>query len=82
MTRVDRDDLPAAAIVHDTQLAEDPELLNAAGAVALLAVENAELEVAGSNHSRGRRLQRTTIKASDAERRSSSATSMTVRSSD
>jgi signal transduction histidine kinase len=34
------------AIVHDEQLAEDPELLRAAGAVALLALENAELESA------------------------------------
>jgi signal transduction histidine kinase len=35
-----------AAIVHDSQLSEDPELLQAAGAVALLALENAELDAA------------------------------------
>jgi signal transduction histidine kinase len=35
---------PAVAIIHDPQLNEDPELLDAAGAVALLAAENAELE--------------------------------------
>jgi signal transduction histidine kinase len=32
--------------VHDAQLSEDPELLQAAGAVALLALENAELDSA------------------------------------
>jgi signal transduction histidine kinase len=32
------------AIVHDVQLADDPELLQAAGAAALLAFENAELQ--------------------------------------
>jgi signal transduction histidine kinase len=34
------------AIVHDEQLTEDPELLQAAGAVALLARENASLDAA------------------------------------
>ena len=42
LTEVERHGRPAAAIVHDKQLAEDPELLQAAGAVALLALENAE----------------------------------------
>ncbi len=46
MTVVDRDERPAVAIVHDAQLSEDPELLQAAGAAALLAHENAELEAA------------------------------------
>ena len=46
LTEVDRDGRPAAAIVHDDQLAEDPELLQAAGAAALLAHENAELDAA------------------------------------
>jgi signal transduction histidine kinase len=46
LTAVDRDGRPAAAIVHDIQLAEDPELLQAAGAAALLAQENAVLEAA------------------------------------
>jgi signal transduction histidine kinase len=32
------------AIVHDSQLSEDPELLQGAGTVALLAVQNAELD--------------------------------------
>ena len=44
LTEVNRDGRPAAAIVHDDQLAEDPELLQAAGAAALLAQENAELD--------------------------------------
>jgi signal transduction histidine kinase len=70
LTRVDRDDRPAAAIVHDAQLAEDPELLNAAGAAALLAVQNAELEAAWkrSLHALAESNARLT-KASDAERR-------------
>ena len=46
LTVVDRDGRPAAAIVHDVQLAEDPELVQAAGAAALLARENTELEAA------------------------------------
>ncbi len=44
LTVVDRDGQPAAVIVHDAQLSEDPELVQAAGAAALLAHENAELE--------------------------------------
>ena len=46
LTGVERNGRPAAAIVHDKQLGEDPELLRAAGAVALLALENAELDAA------------------------------------
>jgi signal transduction histidine kinase len=46
LTEVERDGRPAVAIVHDSQLSEDPELLQAAGAVALLALENAELDTA------------------------------------
>jgi signal transduction histidine kinase len=46
LTEVKRDGRPAVAIVHDAQLAEDPELLQAAGAAALLAVENTELDAA------------------------------------
>src|SRR4051795_11111919 len=41
---VRHDGAPAVAIVHDPQLNDDPELLKAAGAVALLAAENAELD--------------------------------------
>jgi signal transduction histidine kinase len=46
LTKVERDGEPVAAIVHDKQLADDPELLQAAGAVALLAFENVELDAA------------------------------------
>jgi signal transduction histidine kinase len=35
---------PAVAILHDAQLNDDPELLHAAGAVSLIAAENAELD--------------------------------------
>jgi signal transduction histidine kinase len=43
-TEVDRDGRAVIQVVHDEQLSEDPELLQAAGAVALMALENAELE--------------------------------------
>jgi signal transduction histidine kinase len=46
LTQFDLDGRPAVAIVHDAQLSEDPELLQTAGAVALLALENAELDSA------------------------------------
>jgi signal transduction histidine kinase len=46
MTEVELDDRPAVAIVHDAQLSDEPELLQAAGSVALLALENAELDAA------------------------------------
>jgi signal transduction histidine kinase len=46
LTEVERDGSAAAAIAHDARLAEEPELLRAAGAVALLAQENAQLEAA------------------------------------
>jgi signal transduction histidine kinase len=61
---------PAVAIIHDPQLNEDPELLEAAGAVALLAAEKAELEagwaaaVQDLERSRGR-----LVRAADDERR-------------
>ncbi len=44
MTVVERDGKPAVALLHDPQLADDPELLQAAGVIALLAEENAELD--------------------------------------
>jgi signal transduction histidine kinase len=46
LTEFEQDGRPAIAIVHDSQLSEDPELLQAAGAVALLSLENAELDLA------------------------------------
>jgi signal transduction histidine kinase len=44
LTTIEREGRPVVAILHDPQLAEDPELVHAAGAVAMLAHENAELE--------------------------------------
>jgi hypothetical protein len=44
VTLLESDGRPAAAIVHDAQLDDDPELLQAAGAVVLLAAENAQLD--------------------------------------
>jgi signal transduction histidine kinase len=61
---------PAVAILHNSDLSDDPELLEAAGAVALLAREKADLEAAWSEslrelaESRGR-----TAAATDTERR-------------
>jgi signal transduction histidine kinase len=43
ITEIEREG-PRLAIVHDAQLANDPELLQAAGAAVVLAEENAELE--------------------------------------
>jgi signal transduction histidine kinase len=44
VTVIERAGSPAVALIHDAQLDDDPELLQAAGAVALLAAENAELD--------------------------------------
>jgi len=44
VTVLSNEGTPTVAIVHDPQLNDDPELLETAGAVALLAAENAELE--------------------------------------
>jgi signal transduction histidine kinase len=44
VTFVEREGSPAVAIRHDAQLDDDPELLQAAGAVALLAADSAELD--------------------------------------
>ena len=64
------DGAPGAAIDHDAQLADDPELLRAAGAVALLAAENAELDTAWNDALRDLRQSRARIVvAGDDERR-------------
>jgi hypothetical protein len=44
VTLVGPEDAPAVAIIHDPQLNDDPELLEAAGAIALLAAENTALD--------------------------------------
>ena len=70
LTTVEREGRPAAAILHDAQLSDDPELLAAAGGVALLAAENTELERAWNASLRELTESRARlIKASDRERR-------------
>jgi signal transduction histidine kinase len=70
VTTIERDGRPAVAIIHDAELAEDPELVHAAGAVALLAEENAQLEVAWNESLRELRDSRARIAAAgDLERR-------------
>ena len=67
---IHRDAIPAVAIVHDTQLDDDPELLTAAGAVALLAAENARLDARWNSGLQELRKSRARIvRAGDAERR-------------
>jgi signal transduction histidine kinase len=69
-TEIERDGRAAAAIVHDAELAEEPELLRAAGAIALLAEENAELEAGWNTTLRELRASRNRIvAASEIERR-------------
>ena len=67
---VERGRRPAVAIVHDAQLSEDPELLEAAAAVALMALENAELDTAWRDSLRELEASRLRItEASGRERR-------------
>jgi signal transduction histidine kinase len=69
LTAVARDGVTAAAIVHDVQLEDDPELLLAAGAAALLMFENARLEaeLGGAVHEL-RTSRARLVKAGDLER--------------
>jgi signal transduction histidine kinase len=70
VTVVERDGTPSVALVHDPQLDDDPELLRAAGAVALLAAENAELDAAWHEALRELRESRARIvRAGDEQRR-------------
>jgi signal transduction histidine kinase len=70
LTTVERDGRPAAAILHDAQLSDDPEILAAAGGVALLAAENTELERAWNASLRELTVSRGRLtEASDRERR-------------
>ena len=69
-TEVDRAGRAVITIVHDEQLTEDPELLQAAGAVTLLALENAELDAAWKRALHDLRDSRARLaSASDDERR-------------
>ncbi|HEX6025987.1 MAG TPA: histidine kinase [Solirubrobacter sp.] len=70
VTDVDFDAAPAIAIVHDREQAEDPELIHAAGAAALLARDHAEREAAWEDSRRVLRESRSRIaSARDDERR-------------
>ena len=70
LTEVDLDGRAAIAIVHDQQLVDDPELLRAAGAVALLALQNAELDAAWKDSVSALADSRARLtRASDTERR-------------
>jgi signal transduction histidine kinase len=61
---------PTVAIIHDPQLNEDPELLEAAGAVALLAAENAELDAGWTEALQDlERSRARLVRAADDERR-------------
>jgi len=69
-TEIDREGHAVITIIHDAQLSEDPELLQAAGAVALLTLENTELDAAWKealHELRGSRARIT--RAGDRERR-------------
>lgn len=69
-TPVARDGEPIAALVHDAALAEDPELVRAAGAAAALALENARLDAELRARVEELRASRTRIvEAGDRERR-------------
>jgi len=71
LTAIRRDGRAAVAILHDRQLAENPELVHAAGAVALLTHENAELERAWTDSLRELKASRARIAtAGDIERQS------------
>jgi signal transduction histidine kinase len=70
VTVVERDGTPSVALVHDRQLDDDPELLQAAGSVALLAAENAELDAAWHEALQDLRQSRARIvRAGDEQRR-------------
>jgi signal transduction histidine kinase len=70
VTLVRHGDEPTVAIVHDPQLNDNPELLEAAGAIALLAAENAALDAGWTEalHELERSRARL-IRAADDERR-------------
>ncbi|HET9738311.1 MAG TPA: ATP-binding protein [Solirubrobacteraceae bacterium] len=64
------DGAPAVALIHDPQLNDDPELLEAAGAVALLAAENAALDAGWTEALQElKRSRARLVRAADDERR-------------
>jgi signal transduction histidine kinase len=69
LTLVERNGRPDVALLHDSQLNDDPELLQATGVVALLAAENAELDAGWSDALLElRRSRARLVRAADAER--------------
>ena len=70
VTVVHAEGAPSVAIVHDSQLNDDPELLEAAGAIALLAAKNTELQAGWTDamHELERSRARL-VRAADDERR-------------
>jgi signal transduction histidine kinase len=70
VTLVQQEGVPPIAVVHDPQLKDDPELLDAAGAIALLAAENAELDAGWTAAMQElRRSRARLVRAADDERR-------------
>jgi signal transduction histidine kinase len=70
VTVVDRGETPSVALVHDPQLNDDPELVQTAGAVALFAAENAELDAGwGEALQELRQSRARMVRAGDEERR-------------
>jgi len=64
------DGAPTVAMIHDPQLNDDPELLEAAGAVALLAAENAALDAGWTEALQElKRSRARLVRAADDERR-------------
>jgi signal transduction histidine kinase len=70
VTLFELDSGPAVEMIHDAQLADEPELLETAGEIVLLALENAELEAAQKQSLRALADSRARlVNASDRERR-------------
>jgi signal transduction histidine kinase len=70
VTTLDQDGDPLAAIVHDPSLLEEPELIDAAGAAARLALENARLHAqTRAQLQQVRESRRRIVSAADDERR-------------
>jgi signal transduction histidine kinase len=70
VTLVPHEGTPTVAIIHDPELNDDPELLEAAGAVAVLAAENAQLDAGWTQALRElERSRARLVRAADDERR-------------
>jgi signal transduction histidine kinase len=70
MTQLDRDGEPLAALVHDPSLLDEPRLVEAAGAAARMALENARLQAElRAQLDEVRQSRRRLVTAADDERR-------------